>query len=534
MPPLEARRLRGVARLALVATLAVAGGCQRGSYPGVGDLLDRDRTTATIAHDDIPGLMPAMTMRFAVASPEVLAGAVPGTRVRFMVRRRGGDLVLTQLEPIGAATNGPPGEHDHRPQHGGVVSMLGLIHLEAAAVPDGRVRVYLSDLWRRPLPVEGVTGTVTLDLPQGPETLTLEPVDGALEARTAPFRVPAGAVHVRISREGRPLEMHAWLGLGENRAGSSWLPDGECTAPARGPKDGQTPRCVRAFGRPVASLAATPDDRTALVSLVGGGTVALRLADGSLEHGFEPPPPVPVQAGAHADDAQATVVSPDGATVLLAMGPRLLRYTTATGRFVGVDDGPGGMIEALAWTRDGTRLAVIAAGDGRVHVLDGATRRTLTTLPQTGRALHLALDPTGALALVATDEASVTLHALDGTSPARVLLRSTQPAAGLAFASGRIVVAGTDGTLMIVAPDGEQTSIPVGVPLVGIAPSPDGRYVVTADRQRTLRVHTVPGGRSGATLAWHGGTVQGLLWAGQTIVSGDTEGNVALWEAPAP
>src|SRR5262245_52914189 len=38
-------------------------GCSR-TYQGTGDLIDRDRESATIAHDDIPGLMPAMVMRF--------------------------------------------------------------------------------------------------------------------------------------------------------------------------------------------------------------------------------------------------------------------------------------------------------------------------------------------------------------------------------------------------------------------------------------------------------------------------------------
>src|SRR6266446_7008364 len=43
-----------------------------------------------------------------------------------------------------------PGVHDHTPHHGGVVGMAGDLHLEALAAPDGRVRVYLTDFWRRP------------------------------------------------------------------------------------------------------------------------------------------------------------------------------------------------------------------------------------------------------------------------------------------------------------------------------------------------------------------------------------------------
>ena len=41
----------------------------------------------TISHDDIPGLMPAMTMEFVPARAEILDGIEPGQAVRFEVVR---------------------------------------------------------------------------------------------------------------------------------------------------------------------------------------------------------------------------------------------------------------------------------------------------------------------------------------------------------------------------------------------------------------------------------------------------------------
>src|SRR5439155_489423 len=116
----------------------------------------------TISHDDIPGLMGAMTMAFPVRSADVLAGIAPGTRVRFELVRAGHDLIVTRLVALGTAAAGRPGIHDHTPHHGGVVAMVGMRHLEAVAARDGSVRVYLTDVWRRPLPLAGATGTVTV------------------------------------------------------------------------------------------------------------------------------------------------------------------------------------------------------------------------------------------------------------------------------------------------------------------------------------------------------------------------------------
>src|SRR5262249_49175848 len=124
-------------------------------------------------------LMDAGTTRFAVPSDEVRALLTPGTRVRFELQRHGEQLLVTRANSLAA---GNPGIHDHTPHHGGVVAMVGMIHLEAKAAPSGRIELYLTDLWRRPLPLDDVSGAVTLDLPEGKRTLPLTRRDGLLEA----------------------------------------------------------------------------------------------------------------------------------------------------------------------------------------------------------------------------------------------------------------------------------------------------------------------------------------------------------------
>ena len=62
---IAADRMGGAARLIIVLTLAL--GCGReATYTSTGDVvaLDEAAGRVTLTHDDIPGLMPAMTMAF--------------------------------------------------------------------------------------------------------------------------------------------------------------------------------------------------------------------------------------------------------------------------------------------------------------------------------------------------------------------------------------------------------------------------------------------------------------------------------------
>jgi protein SCO1/2 len=64
---------------------------------GVVESLDAAARQVTIAHDPIPGFMPAMTMNFDVASADLLAGVEPGSHVHFHLRRSATELEITRL-----------------------------------------------------------------------------------------------------------------------------------------------------------------------------------------------------------------------------------------------------------------------------------------------------------------------------------------------------------------------------------------------------------------------------------------------------
>src|SRR5213594_1065931 len=100
-----------------------------------------------------------------------------------------------------------PGVHDHTPHHGGVVGMAGDLHLEALAAPDGRVRVYLTDFWRRPLAPTSATGTVTLELADGDRALPLAVAGDALEGSGPALDGADVTAHFALSVGGTPVEM---------------------------------------------------------------------------------------------------------------------------------------------------------------------------------------------------------------------------------------------------------------------------------------------------------------------------------------
>jgi WD40 repeat protein len=98
-----------------------------------------------------------------------------------------------------------------------------------------------------------------------------------------------------------------------------------------------------------------------------------------------------------------------------------------------------------------------------------------------------------------------------------------------------VVVAGTDGTLRLFdAASGDATAeVRLDARLVRLAVAPDGRRAATVDRDRVIRIHALPSGEVVERLVWHRANVAALAWgAGPTLVSGDNDGELAVWDVP--
>jgi protein SCO1/2 len=65
--------------------------------------LDAQARQLVVAHDEIPGFMPAMTMNFDVAQEVALAALAAGDRIRFRLERTGSSLRIVSLQKTGEA-----------------------------------------------------------------------------------------------------------------------------------------------------------------------------------------------------------------------------------------------------------------------------------------------------------------------------------------------------------------------------------------------------------------------------------------------
>jgi Cu/Ag efflux protein CusF len=94
--------------LALFVPAALAGAAvaraqagPRGSATGEVVRVDVAGRRITLRHGEIPALdMPAMTLAWRVADPQLLQGLNPGDRVRFSGARIDGAFTVTQLEKL--------------------------------------------------------------------------------------------------------------------------------------------------------------------------------------------------------------------------------------------------------------------------------------------------------------------------------------------------------------------------------------------------------------------------------------------------
>lgn len=95
----------------VVALFGALGACRDeeggpGIYParGIVEDVDREGAQVLIDHEDVPGLMPAMTMNFAVPDEGVLAALSTGQVIDFEMRFTGRSYEVASFEVIGEAS----------------------------------------------------------------------------------------------------------------------------------------------------------------------------------------------------------------------------------------------------------------------------------------------------------------------------------------------------------------------------------------------------------------------------------------------
>jgi protein SCO1/2 len=95
-----------VIRLAAALLLLLASACGPRAHEGVGTVIDvrPELGQVMLAHEDIPGVMPAMTMNFDVTDVALLSAIAAGDRVRFGLDVEGSRYRITSFEVLERGT----------------------------------------------------------------------------------------------------------------------------------------------------------------------------------------------------------------------------------------------------------------------------------------------------------------------------------------------------------------------------------------------------------------------------------------------
>lgn len=98
--------MRVIHFLWLVLSMVALAGCQKTSDSPVEKqfdvkakviAVDMEQKIVTLDHEDIPGLMKAMKMKFPVQDAKLLEGIKPGDEVHGKLRVKSGESVITEL-----------------------------------------------------------------------------------------------------------------------------------------------------------------------------------------------------------------------------------------------------------------------------------------------------------------------------------------------------------------------------------------------------------------------------------------------------
>ena len=428
---------------------------------------------------------------------------------------------------VGCGSPGAPSMHDHRPRHGGVVTMAGDLHIEAVARLDGLVRVYLSDIRRNPIAPGDVTASATLSLADGRVALPLVPADDALEARGPELRAGDLPLRVAVRRGERDAVVHLVVPVGIP-SGLAGLPR-VCEPPVEGASaDAAAPRCTAQFPRMIRALAATPDAATLLVAAFGAGVTVWQLPAAVAVGALDPAPGSDPEPH-HIRPVDALAIRGDGREVAVAVPNEIFVHGLPDGRLVRTL-ARADPVGALAYTMDGTRLLTSALFDGAAQVVGmsgGDERRFAVDRPLTA----VAFAPDGRAAALASELGPISLFAVPPDGAPRAL-PATRPAQALALAAERVFAAAEDGTVTAwnTATGTIVWRTPAGTAVLRLAVEPGGRRLATGNDDGTIQLYDARTGGLTRTLRAGTAPVQALAWAGGILAAGDTAGRMALWD----
>ncbi|MEE8311766.1 MAG: hypothetical protein V3R77_05875, partial [Candidatus Binatia bacterium] len=305
---------------------------------------------------------------------------------------------------------------------------------------------------------------------------------------------------------------------------------------ARSP-DSDRPHCMLEFDGAVTSLLALPAASRLVVSSTHARPSIWTLPDVRLVSEFRALPqrllegmPMPAEA------RRVVAVRPDGREAVVALPGTLVRYVLPGGVPFGFLPGTVREARAAAWSFDTKRL-IVAEPDGETLLLINVVKGELVRDFQVGAEITgLAFSGSGRTAAVARVDGFVSLIDFLTAEHDRALSAGMKPLRSVAFSGRLVIAAGDDGVLRVWDAETGQmlTATAIGAELTAVAVAPDGGRLAVGSSDGLVRVHALPSLVAGAQRHHHDTAVTAMVWMNSALVSGDADGNVAIWYPADP
>ena len=326
------------------------------------------------------------------------------------------------------------------------------------------------------------------------QSLVLGQQASAIEAQTVGTlqqAVTLGAERNRLSQHTQQVNAVAYSPNGMLMASGSddgtlglWRADGELLQLIM--VDGDIEPVLRSR---VTSVAFSPDSRTIAIAQSTG-----KISFWSAKKGSEKKQALRV-VEAHSDWVSAIAYSPEGDRIATAGRDGFISIWTPAGKLLRSIKAHDGWANTVAWNQTGTQI-VSGGEDGKLkHWSAGTGNRLWETAAHTDRVTSLAFEPNG-------------LISVGGDGLIKRWNLQTRSAEVIGEQSGQIN---------------------------HVAISPDGKNVLTAGSDRTLRIWPLAQDQPAAVFQGHSSEVTAAAWhpANQQIASASQDGTLRVWQVPA-
>ncbi len=247
-----------------------------------------------------------------------------------------------------------------------------------------------------------------------------------------------------------------------------------------------------------------------------------------------------VSLAGHQDIIQSLRFSADGSKLAAGSYQIVTLWNCPTGGESHTFNGHGDKVEAVAVAPDGK--SIVSGGlDKTIRLWNPADGKELRKIDHpASQVLALAVSLDGKTVAAGGSDGIIRLFKLADGAPSAELKGHSGPVRGLTFlANGRLASASADGTARIWtlpdAPDAEPAEPVVAKghegALNAIVATPDGRQILTAGDDQTIRIWNADDGALERTLSGHEGPVLSLAIHpnGETLLSGSADKTARLW-----